>query len=369
MELAPVAISWRKEVKIEYMTFQENIPLAEYTTFKIGGPARFFCLVANEDELLKAITFAQEKKLAIFVLGGGSNIVMSDKGFDGLVIKMEIGGIEKLKIERIERFKETKDESVDFVVVSAGAGVMWDSLVEYAVEHNLYGIENLSAIPGTVGAAPVQNIGAYGAEAAQTIVKVRAFDMQSMKFVELGNKECQFTYRHSIFKELKGRYIITRVDFKLVPNGAVNIEYRDLKEYFQKNTMPSSLTAVRAAVIDIRWNKLPDWKLWGTAGSFFKNPIIRAEHYESLKKKYPDLPGFPESSGDVKVSLGWILDKVCNMKGLCIGNVCTYEKQALVLVSKPGATSEEVIAVAQSIMKTVKEKTDIDIEGEVEWVN
>lgn len=335
------------------LIIKEQESLAPYTTFKIGGPARFFCTISNQDDLSEAVAFAQEKKIPIFVLGGGSNVLISDKGFDGLVIKIEIMGIE---------------EQGDILL--AGAGEQWDDFVEYAVNKGLYGIENLSAIPGTVGAAPVQNIGAYGTDAAEKIHAVSAFDTKERVFVEFSNAECHFSYRDSIFKKEKGRYIITRVSFSLKRDGAVNTTYKDVKEYFvKKGITDPSLKEVREAVIDIRWNKLPDWKLWGTAGSFFKNPIICTEHYEGLKKAYPDLPGYPEGDGVVKVSLGWILDKICNMKGYCAGNVCVYEKQALVLVTKPGATSEEVIKMAQDIMKMVKEKTGIDIEGEVEWVN
>lgn len=280
-------------------------------------------------------------------------MLINDKGFDGLVIKIEIMGIEE-----------------QGNILSAGAGEQWDDFVEYTVEKGFYGVENLSAIPGTVGAAPVQNIGAYGAEASETISSVHVFDIKALKFVEISATDCGFSYRDSIFKHEKGRYIIARVSFALNKNGAVNTEYKDVKEYFGKKGIVSpSLTEVRDAIIDIRWNKLPDWKLWGTAGSFFKNPVIRTEHYERLKKEYPDLPGYPEGDDVVKVSLGWILDKICNMKGWCVGNVCTYDKQALVIVAKPGATSEEVVKMAHNIMKTVKDKTGIDIEGEVEWVN
>jgi UDP-N-acetylmuramate dehydrogenase len=339
------------------MTIQEHISLASYTTFKIGGQARFFCHATTDEEVIEAVTFARGKKLAIFILGGGSNILIGDEGFDGLVIHMGMMGISEKK-------QDTK------FIISAAAGEQWDTLVEYAVEHGLYGIENLSAIPGTVGAAPVQNIGAYGAEVSQVMYAVHALDTREMKFVDLNKEECLFSYRESMFKKEKGRYIITRVDFLLDPNGSVNTSYKDVSDYFahKKNTAPT-LKEVRETVTNIRWGKLPDWKLWGTAGSFFKNPIISANDFMRLKKMYPGLPGYPESDGRVKVSLGWILDKVCNAKGLCKGNACVYEKQALVLVSKPGATSEEVVALAQELMRLVKEKTGIVIEGEVEWVN
>jgi len=343
--------------RVYAMTIRENISLAQYTTFKIGGKARFFCRVRSEDDLLYAINFAKANNLPIFILGGGSNILISDKGFAGLVIRMKIGGINFKDIGRT-------------VVASAGAGEMWDDLVERSVAKGLYGLENLSAIPGTVGAAPVQNIGAYGAEISQTLRCVRVFDTKKNIFEELSHAECQFSYRDSVFKHQKGRYIITRVDFELLKEGEVNIDYKDLKVYFESKGMVNpSLLDVRNAVIEIRWNKLPDWKLWGTAGSFFKNPVVSSEHYERLKKEYPDLPSFPEIDDRFKLPLGWILDRICDVKGLCIGNVCTYEKQALVLVTKPGATSEEVVALAHELMERVKEKTGIEIEGEVEWVN
>lgn len=358
------------------MIIKEKVSLAPYTTFRIGGPARFCGSVTTEDELVEACAFAREKGLLIFILGGGSNVLINDRGYDGLVIKMEIEGITEVTSDKaqVESGKKESDgagvASEGGVVISVGAGVQWDTLVEYAVERGLYGLENLSAIPGTVGAAPVQNIGAYGAEVSDTILLVRAFDTQTSTFVELTNAECNFSYRDSIFKKEKGRYVITRVDFALQKGGSVNIAYKDVKEYFaKKNVSAPSLSKVREAIIDIRWGKLPDWKLWGTAGSFFKNPIIGADTFTELAKKYPGLPGYPEPDGRMKVSLGWILDKVCTMKGFCEGNACVYEKQALVLIAKPGATAEEVVKLAQNIMTAVKEKTGIDIEGEVEWVN
>jgi UDP-N-acetylmuramate dehydrogenase len=257
-------------------------------------------------------------------------------------------------------------------IVSAAAGELWDNFVEYTVSRGLCGLENLSAIPGTVGAAPVQNIGAYGAEAARFISSVRAFDTRKMIFVELSNKECAFAYRDSVFKRNKGRYIITRVEFKLKKDGVVNIGYKDLKDYFNSKSIAISVPTpaqVREAVIDIRWNKLPDWKLWGTAGSFFRNPVVSALKYGRLKKKYPDMPGFKEPWGRVKIPLGWVLEHICNAKGMMKGGVGTYEKQALVFVAKPGATAAQVVELAQELMKRVKEATGITIEGEVEWVN
>ena len=338
------------------MPIQEQVSLAKYTTFKIGGNARYFCAVTSEKELIEAVDLAQKKSLSILVIGGGSNMLISDKGFDGLVIKMDIKGI-------------TDTDSR----ISVGAGEIWDDLVACAVDKGLYGFENLSAIPGTVGAAPVQNIGAYGAEVCDLIVSVRALDTTTMSFIELSHDVCAFAYRDSLFKHEKGRYIIVGVNFGTRKDGHVHIEYKDLKEYFSKQNQKSgakpSCHEVRDAVISIRSTKLPDWKQWGTAGSFFKNPIISKSKYTELKKAYPDMPSFAEPDGNVKIPLGWVLDKVCNVKGLKHGRAHVYEKQALVLVSEPGATAEEVTGLARMLMDCVKEKTGIEIEGEVEWVN
>jgi len=343
------------------MKILEHIPLAEFTTFKIGGPARYFCRVTSEEDLLSAVKFARNKKKAIFVLGGGSNLLISDSGFTGLVIKMEMKGV-----------------TFDGERVTAAAGELWDEVVDRTVERGLYGLENLSAIPGTVGAVPVQNIGAYGAEISQLVETVRAFDLRTLKFVNFTNIECGFAYRDSMFKQKKGRYVVTSVTSKLKKNGSVNITYKDLREYFEKKTRTKNnksqkvrptLREVRNAVIEIRWGKLPDWKLWGSAGSYFKNPTLSQKRFVDLKERYPELPGYPEPDGRIKVSLAWILDKVCNLKGLCIGNVCVYKKQTLVIVSQPGASAEEVVSLSREMSRRVKETTGINIEAEVEWVN
>ncbi len=337
------------------MSIQKQVSLAPYTTFKIGGNAHFFCAVASKEELIEAVQFAKQKTLPILVIGGGSNILISDKGFDGLVIKMNIKGIIQ------------KDN-----ILSVGAGEVWDDLVAYVVSTGLYGFENLSSIPGTVGATPVQNIGAYGTEVCQLIKSVHAFDTTTMSYVDLSQDVCAFGYRDSLFKHQKGRYIIIGVNFIANKNGSINIEYKDLKEYFKKeieNKSVITISNVRNAVVSIRAEKLPDWRKWGTAGSFFKNPIISNGAYNELKKTYPDIPCFAEPNNNVKIPLGWILDKVCNIKGLKHGHVRVYEKQALVLISEPGATAQEVAELARMLMDFVKEKTGIDIEGEVEWVN
>ena len=339
------------------MKLRENVPLAQYTTFKIGGPARFFCTVSSEAGLIEAVSLAKREKQRILILGGGSNILVSDCGFPGVVIKNEIMGKEIAPLKNAAEFR-----------FSVGAGELWDGAVQTAVENGLYGLENLSAIPGTAGAAPVQNIGAYGTEAADSIMSVRVLDTESMQYSELSNESCRFGYRDSVFKQKKGRYIVTRVDFRLSKDGKVNIAYKDLRDYFAALAAPT-LQEVRDAVIDIRWKKLPDWKLWGTAGSFFKNPIISKDRFEKLKAVHPELPGYPEPDGRVKVPLGWIFDHICNVKGIMAGNVGSYENQALVIVAKPGATASQVVERAKELIAMVEKETGIKIEAEVEWVN
>jgi UDP-N-acetylmuramate dehydrogenase len=247
------------------MDTQENISLKELTTFKIGGNARFFARIKNISDLEKAITFAHEKNLKIFVLGGGSNILFHDQGFDGLVVKMEIMDV------------VINGNVGDKVIVSAGAGVEWDLLVAGTVAHRLYGLENLSLIPGTVGAAPVQNIGAYGSEVKNTIEWVEAIDIDTGNVRRFSNHECAFGYRTSFFKTPAGKkYIIARVGFSLTRNGKINTSYRDIAEYIKNNAISDaelSLQKIRDMVIDIRTKKLPNLKEYGTAGSFFKNTM------------------------------------------------------------------------------------------------
>lgn len=367
------------------MKIQENIPLAQYTTFKIGGPARFFCRVSSEDELLEAAKFAKKEKRRFLVLGGGSNILISDAGFSGVVAKMEIKGME---------MKERKAQGESEVVLSVGAGEQWDDVVEYAVSRGLYGIENLSAIPGTAGAAPVQNIGAYGAELSQVVDKVRVLDIWRLAFAELSGADCRFSYRNSVFKEKKGRYAVTGLDLRLSRTGRTNVEYKDLKEYFRNKVgegvaesgegarprtaggagfgVPDaapSLGQVREAVIEIRWRKLPDWRLWGTAGSYFKNPVISAARFEWLRGKYPEVPGHPEPDGRIKVSAAWLIDNICRVKGVWDDRVGMYKNHALVMVAKPGATAAEVIGFSEKILNRVEKETTIKLQAEVEWVN
>lgn len=350
------------------MKIQENVPLAPLTTFRIGGAARFFAQAQSVADIEEALALAESKKvdgksLPIFVLGGGSNVLISDAGFDGLVIKNELRGL-------------VEEEEADTVRMIAGAGEDWDEFVKFAVEdRGLYGLENLSFIPGTVGASPVQNIGAYGAEAKGTIEWVEVYDPTTKKIEKLSNADCRFGYRDSVFKHERKNNIILRVSFLLKKTGKLSTEYKDLKNYFTGRTSSISLLNVRNAIINIRKAKFPDPAKMGSAGSFFKNIVIPLVDYRELLKKYPFAPCFSvdEYRGNskepmVKVPTAWILDKVCGLKGAQRGSVGVYEKQPLVLVNFGKGTAEEIKVLANEIMTSVKEKTDIVISPEVEFV-
>ncbi len=330
--------------------------MKELTTFKTGGNARYFCVVTNEDELIEAIGFSKKNKIPFFILGGGSNILVSDKGFDGIVIKIEIKGIKY----------EENGNSVKAIV---GAGENWDQFVADNVDKGYYGVENLSLIPGTVGASPVQNIGAYGSEVKDTIESVYVLDVKKDEYKNFSNSECDFSYRDSIFKKEKGRYVVISVTFNLSKDGKLNLTYKDVQEYLSRrqNSNPS-LRQVRNAIIDIRTNKLPNLQEYGTAGSFFKNVIVSQSKARELISKYPEIVLHQVNDKKVKISLAWILDNICGFKGKRKGNVGVYKNQALVLVNYGNATSDEVIELAQEMVDTVYEKTGIEIFPEVEYV-
>lgn len=337
------------------MVFQENVSLREFNTFKIGGNAKFFCVVKMVDELKEMVLFAKENKLPFFVLGGGSNTLFSDEVFEGLVIKMEMMG---------RGLEENSNGEIRLGVV---AGENWDELVNFAVENNFYGIENLSGIPGTVGGAVVQNIGAYGAEVDDSIIEVEVFDVSDMKTKKLSAKEYLFSYRDSIFKKPEGKnYIVTKVIFNLKKDGELNTNYKDIREYFEnKNIDEITLKDLRSAVLEIRAKKFPDLNKFGTAGSFFKNPTVVKNFYEQLREKYPKIPAYPVGGENFRIPLAWVLDNVCGLKGFRKGAVGLYENQPLVLTNFGGASANDVKNLADEIKQKVKEKTGIEIEKEV----
>ncbi len=336
------------------LTLQSRIPLAPLTTLKCGGSAEYFAEVDSIEALEGALAFAEEKNLTVTILGGGSNVLVNDAGVRGLVIRPMFTSI------------LYRTEGTD-VYVESGAGVTLDALVADTVAKQLWGIENLSGIPGSVGAVPIQNVGAYGVEAKDVVHEVTVYNRDTKHAEKLSTVECAFAYRHSFFKTEAGkRYVVMSVTFKLSTLPHPRISYRDLKEYFKEDTAPS-LEAIRTAVVAIRDGKFPDWHTVGTAGSFFKNPIISREVYEALQLKFPLVPGFAEAGG-VKVPLGWILDHVLNVKGYREGNVGLYEKQALVLVKYGNASSDEVLDFAEHIRERVFVATGVHVEFEAVYI-
>jgi UDP-N-acetylmuramate dehydrogenase len=331
------------------LEMQEHVALNTKTTLKTGGNARYYTVVSTIEDLEQAIVFAEQKQLPVFVLGGGSNILVPDEGYNGLVIKMNIQGRSYREITATE------------TVVTIGAGEVFDEVVCEVVARGLWGLENLSHIPGSVGATPIQNVGAYGVEVADVISEVSVYDSALKKVTTLQNKECFFSYRDSIFKKNKNLCIVA-VTFTLSTTPNPKISYADLKSLSSNITNPQT---IRDAVIAIRAAKFPDWAVVGTAGSFFKNPIISKHKASALLSKYPDIPTYNEASGMVKVSLGFILDKVCGLKGFTIGKVRLYEKQALVLVVEHGATTTNIQNFKKIISEKVFFETEILIEQEV----
>lgn len=334
------------------MEILENVPLAPCTTFVIGGPARYLALAQDDKEVCEAFAFAKAHSLPVFILGGGSNLLVDDTGYAGLVIKIELKGID------IEEGAEP-----DTKVVSAAAGEGWDELVERACAEGWWGLENLSGIPGTVGGAVVQNIGAYGAALSETVAWVEALDTATGAVKRLSNAECAFGYRDSIFKH-NPQLVVLRAAFALSTKPRPNTTYKDLAKLFTDPAV--DIQAVRTAVLAIRKGKFPDLALEGTAGSFFKNPILPKVEADALKATYPEMPLFtmPETSG-VKVPLAWLLDNVLNLKGASVGGARLFERQPLVIAAKRNTQSNDVKALAEKIKKEVKEKLKINIEEEV----
>ncbi len=343
----------------------ENVPLAPLTTFSIGGPARYFARVASLAELQHALAFAREHELPLFILGGGSNVLIDDAGFAGLVIKMEIRGIE-----------EQKDPNGSTLLIG-GAGEPWDAFVAYAVERGLWGIENLSGIPGTIGGAVVQDIGAYGAALSQTLRYAQVLDTRDNSVRNLTRDECAFGYRESIFKREEGRYIVLGAALALSDAQQPNFSYADPSRLYKDlarrfaGTTPT-LPEIRAAILDIRRDKFPDLAVLGTAGSFFKNPVVPKAEAERLRARYGELPLFslPESD-NIKVPLGWLLDYrhgVIDIRGLAVGGARMFEKHFLVAVAERGTAAADVRALARAVQEKVFDACAIKIEPEVKII-
>lgn len=329
------------------MEILEHYPLGAQTTFAVGGVVRYFATATSIDDLHAAYSFAKERHVPVTIIGGGSNTLIDDGEANALFIRPTF-----------------VDTTLEGTTVITGAGESWDDVVAYSVEAGLYGLENLSGIPGSVGGAVVQNIGAYGAALSESVAWVDVFDTHAQQRMRLTAAACGFGYRDSVFKQHPERYIVLRLACALTREGAVSIGYRDLAEYFSAHE--PTLPTVRAAVLTIRAGKFPDLTAEGTAGSFFKNPVVSLEEGERLQQTYPALPLFPlpEASG-YKVPLAWILDRVLSMRGFAIGNVRCFEKQPLVLVANRHATAHEVRVLARAVAQRVFDETKIVIEPEV----
>jgi UDP-N-acetylmuramate dehydrogenase len=336
------------------MDIQEQVLLAPLTTFGIGGPAQFFARAKSVSDIEEAIAFAKERNIPVCILGGGSNTLFDDAGFSGLVIQVEIEGVQ------LER-------DMQGALLVAGAGEKWDALVERAVGEDLWGIENLSGIPGTVGGAAVQNIGAYGVALSQTLAWIDVYDVSVHAQTRLTSADYMSGYRDSVFKHEPDRYVVLQVALRLLSVPHPIVSYKDLAERFA-GAQPT-LKEVREAVLAIRAAKFPDLSVEGTAGSFFKNPVLPEAQAKELAARYPGMPSFalPESS-DIKIPLGWFLDYrhgIMDLRDLQVGGARMYEKQFLVLVVRRHTSSRDVKELARIVQEKVFKTLNIAIEPEV----
>ena len=329
--------------------------LLPYNTFGMNVRAACFIEYNSEDELRELLLSGKILPGSWLHIGGGSNLLFT-KNYEGTILHSGIKGCELLS--------ET-DEAVE---VRVGAGERWDDFVKYTVANGWYGAENLSLIPGEVGASAVQNIGAYGVEVKDLIASVEAINVADGMFRRFTNEECRYAYRDSIFKkELKGQYIITHVTYRLGKKAVFRLNYGNVRSELERNACAVTLDNVRRVIVRIRTEKLPDPAEKGNAGSFFMNPFIPKEQFETLKQSYPDLPFFPADNGKVKVPAGWLIEK-CGWKGRSMGRVSVYDKQALVIVNDGNATGDEVVRLADAVIASVYEKFGIAIFPEVNYV-
>ncbi|MBO0860370.1 MAG: UDP-N-acetylmuramate dehydrogenase [Chloracidobacterium sp.] len=355
--------------KLNQGLIQENVLLSPLTTLRIGGPARFFAEAREEDEMLAAFSFAEERGMPLFILGGGSNVLVADEGFPGLVLRVAFKGV------------TWRDEGNE-VIVTARAGEDWDQLVSQCVERDLAGVECLSGIPGSVGGAPVQNVGAYGQEVSETIASVRAFDRHAKGITELSNEQCQFSYRASVFNTMaRDRYVVIAVAYALKPHGEPAIRYPDLKNFFSNISARPSLGLTREAVRGIRAQKAmliapedPDCR---SAGSFFKNPVITSSAFARIKEIARErnligvaeqVPNFPAVDGGVKVPAAWLIERAGFHKGYSRGRVGISSKHTLAIVNRGGATAREVIGLMKEIQERVAERFGVPITPEPVFV-
>lgn len=334
------------------MLTSNNISLQPYHSFASTEKASHLSILSNNEAIEQLSKWSKLNKKPFLILGAGSNVLFT-KNFDGIIGKMEIMGIKKIN--------ETPSE----VTLEVGAGENWHFFVSYCVQKGWGGIENLSLIPGTVGASPIQNIGAYGVEVKDTIKFVIAYDTMLEKWVTFDNSDCQFGYRSSIFKASNNRYIISQVQFTLQKQPILKTDYGVIRDVLHdKNIKSPTLIDISNAINQIRTDKLPDPKKIGNAGSFFKNPIITVNQYEKLKNEYPEMIAYPISNTAFKIAAGWLIES-CGWKGKRIGNVGCYDKQALVIVSYGIKSGKEVYDFSEAIVQSVQHKFGIVLEREV----
>ncbi|MBS1772702.1 MAG: UDP-N-acetylmuramate dehydrogenase [Bacteroidetes bacterium] len=335
------------------MQIQQNVSLKPYNTFGIDMSAAYFAEITEENQLA-AISNDASLPAEKHIMGSGSNILLTGK-VHGLTLRNKLKGIIKEK------------EDIDHVWVKVASGEIWHDFVIYAIANKWAGIENLALIPGTVGAAPMQNIGAYGVEVKDVIDSVTAWHWEAKTFFPYHNNECAFGYRDSIFKnQLKDKVFITSVTFKLNKTPKFNTSYGAIEEELKKmGVKEPSLHSIADAVIAIRSSKLPDPRVIGNAGSFFKNPTIPVKQYDALKLSYPNIPSYPAGHNMIKVPAGWLIEQ-CGWKGFRAGDAGVHEKQALVLVNYGQADGGAIWELSNNILKTVKEKFNIELEREVQ---
>jgi UDP-N-acetylmuramate dehydrogenase len=338
------------------MDIRENVELAPFTTLGIGGRARWFCEAASEDEVVEAVSWTRQCSLPLFVLGGGSNLLVSDSGFRGLVLRVGLLGV------------AWSDDGTDRLF-SAGAGEDWDRFVSRAVAEDCAGVECLAGIPGTVGGTPVQNVGAYGQEVAETIERVRVLDLETLTFAEMASAECGFAYRSSVFNSTaRGRYLVVRVDYRLKRGGRANLRYADLTRVFSEGEKPR-LVDVTAAVRRIRHSKgmllvegEPNCR---SAGSFFKNPVISVEQFRELVARLGvQPPNYPAGEGWVKLAAAWLIEQAGFQKGFVLGRAGISSLHTLALINRGGATAAELLALRDAIVAGVSARFGIALQME-----
>lgn len=335
------------------MEIHTNIPLKNYTTMRLGGNARFMADAHTPEELVELSRNAKTQGLPIFILGGGSNVIVHDEGFSGLVIRNRIPGFDII------------EDDASHTTIRIGAGENWDNVVKRTVDMGLNGIEAMSAIPGTAGAAPIQNVGAYGQEIADTLVSLEAYDNTTDSFVELQNEDCGFSYRHSIFRgDAAGRYVVIAITLRLYKAAPQPPFYKAIEDYFAANNITMfTPQIIRDTVIKIRADKLPDPAVTPNTGSFFKNALIEDWQLDELKNEYPDMPSYDMPNGNFKIPTGWLIEQT-GLKGKTLHGMRVHDKNALVLINESATSYQDLAAARDEISGAVRDKFRITIEQE-----